>query len=243
MSTRTRWLLCVLATSSSLVTARMAQAATPDHSLAGRVHLSAAASQRVPADVFQADLATSSSGEDLQRLTAQVAAVERRALASAQAAGVQAHTTGFSTSVRERKIGQTEQADGWTVQATWQIQSGHADKLSHALAHLGQSVQIQGLSAHVSSRLRRHVQDALLAQAIARFRAKASRITQAFGDAHYTLQDVRVQEGDASPPPRPVFFAAMALSAQEAPPQLAVQPQGDRVQVQVMGTVELHGTP
>lgn len=76
------------------------------------------------------------------------------------------------------------------------------------------------------------------AQAIARFRDKASEIAKSFGFAGYSLREVAVSANDQGPQPMPRMLAMEARAAMADAP-LPVAAGRATVTVNVSGTVQL----
>jgi predicted secreted protein len=98
-----------------------------------------------------------------------------------------------------------------------------------------QTMQIAGVSYTLSREAREKVEADVAAQAITRYKAKATEMARQFGYAGYTIREVSVSTDQ--PPHVPVLMRAQAMSAQED--ALPVEPGRGSVTATVSGSVQM----
>lgn len=115
------------------------------------------------------------------------------------------------------------------------LESRDPKALSALLGRLQEKLQLQSLRFSVSPDRRRSVEDEIIDEALAAFRARAVRVRDKLGARSYELVEVRIDSGASGPPPMPMRTMAVA-EARSAP---ALEGGSSRITVQVHGTIEL----
>lgn len=204
----------------------------------GVLSLTASASVEVTKDVLSVTFSTTKEGPDANAVQAQLKQALDAALAEAKKAArpgqVEVQTGAFSLFPRYTNKGGI---NGW--QGTAEVIVDGRD-----MAAIGQlSGRIATMTvARVAYRLSREatqkVEGDIAAEAIAKYRAKATEYAKQFGYAGYSIREVNVTTSEPQGGPQPMFRAqASAMSAQgEA---LSVEPGKAQVTAQVSGTVQM----
>lgn len=202
------------------------------------VHLSARADAEVPLDTLRIVFGARHEGPEAAAVQAQVVQALDAALAEARRAArpgaVEVRTGNFSLAPRYVPKGGTS---GWVGSAELIVEGRDSEAIA-ALAGRLQSMSITGTGWSLSGAQRSKTEEALAAQAIADFRAKADRTARLFGFTGWLLREVTVG-ADGPPPgmPRMALSARVASAAMEAP--LPVEAGQATVGVTVQGSIQL----
>jgi len=201
------------------------------------VNLSASASVEVAQDLLTVVFSARREGPEAGPVQAQLKQALDAALAEARRAArpgeLDVRTGGFSLNPRYAPKGGTS---GWTGQAEL-IVSGRDTAAVAALTGRIQTMTIQRVGWSLSREAREKVEDAVAAEAVAAFRAKADRTARQFGFTGWLLREVNLG-GDA---PRP-YAAPMAMAragAAEMDAPLPVEAGTATVSASVSGSVQL----
>lgn len=128
---------------------------------------------------------------------------------------------------------------GWRGRAEIRIESRDFDAASALIGKLQSSMQLGGMNFSVSPEARRAVENELIAEAIAAFKARADIVRNALGGKGYKLQRLDVTSGH--PPPRPLHAmqqrAAAARAQEVAAPDL--EAGVSQVTVTARGAIEV----
>jgi len=200
------------------------------------VQLSATAALEVQQDWLTLTLSTSRDGSDAQAVQAQLKAALDSALvearSNAESDALQVRTGQFSLVPRRGREGRI---DGWQGVAELLLEGRDIARIS-AVAGRIQSLTV----AHAAFSLSRGQQAALesqvQAQAIERFKLRATEVARAFGFASYTLREVAVSSSEPNPSRPRLLAMAAPVAAQAAVP---VEAGKATVQVTVNGSVQL----
>ncbi|MEP7303469.1 MAG: SIMPL domain-containing protein [Caldimonas sp.] len=226
------------ATGAALVlfatSAALADSAPPQ----GVLSLTASASVEVTKDLLSVTFSTTREGSDANAVQAQLKQALDSGLAEAKKAArpgqVDVQTGTFSLYPRYAAKGGI---NGW--QGTAEIIVDGRD-----MAAIGQlSGRITTMTvARVAYRLSREanqkVEGEVVAEAVARYRAKAAEYAKQFGYAGYSIREVNVTTTEPQQGPTPMFRAqASAMSAQGD--ALSVEPGKAQVNANVNGTVQM----
>ncbi|HEY9447869.1 MAG TPA: SIMPL domain-containing protein [Burkholderiales bacterium] len=219
--------LCVIA----LPTLAQAEPALPR---AGVLTLEAQAGNEVPYDVAAITLVAESEGKDPAELAQRINRTLDETMKEAKAdAKVTARSGGYRTSPTTDRDGRIST---WRARGELILESRDFKALSTLAGKLSSRMQVAGITFALSPEARQAEEDGLIAQAIARFQARAQIAAKAFGYTRFSLLEVSVQSPNAGPvPPRPMF---KSMAAAEAAP---VPVEGGRttVSVTVSGSVKL----
>jgi predicted secreted protein len=198
-----------------------------------RVHLTGSASGEVANDTLVAVLYVQREGQQAPPLAAEVNTAVAWALEQALALeDVKAQTLGYQT----QPVYQNKRLSGWRVRQSLRLESREPEMLAKLIGALQERMAVQSIGYEVSPALRRQVEDALIVEAIAAFRARAELVSGELGAAGYRLVELDVDGGGPRPVPRRAM-AAMEMRADAAPPALA--PGSRDLSVTVRGSIEL----
>ena len=112
------------------------------------------------------------------------------------------------------------QLQGWRGRGEIRVESRDFEAASGLIGKLQSTMQLSGMQFTVAPESRRAVENELITEAIAAFKARAEIARAALGGRGYKLQNLNVSSGRAVPPPQP-YMAMRAQAAQEvAPPNL-----------------------
>ena len=232
-------ILPLVAAAVAIVTAGLSAARAETPPPQGVLSLTASATVEVTKDVLAITFSTSKEGPDANAVQAQLKQALDAALAEAKKAAkpggqVEVQTGAFSLFPRYTNKGGIS---GW--QGTAEVIVEGRD-----MAAIGQlSGRITTMTvARVAYRLSREanqkVEGEVVADAIARYRAKAGDYARQFGYAGYTIREVNVTTSEPPGGPQPMFRAqASAMSAQGD--ALSVEPGKAQVTATVGGTVQM----
>ena len=227
---------CVLAT--SLPSRAAAQAPIGPKEPEGVVSLNSSATVQVPNDWITVQFTTSKEGTDANAVQAALKDALGTALAQARLVAkadghVEVQGGGFSLQPRFNAKGVV---NGWTGTTSLVVQGRDMGTIAE-LAGRVQSMTVGSLDYSVSRDAREKVEGEVAAQAIARFRAKATEYAKAFGYATFTVRDANVAIDNGQPTPRPFRMkAALVSSAGDSVP---VEAGSGSVTANVNGSVQL----
>jgi predicted secreted protein len=184
----------------------------------GVLNLSASATIEVQKDVLAIAFSTTREGADAQAVQSQLKQALDAALAEARRVAkpgqVEVQTGNFALYPRygnPNKQGQP-MITGWQGSTELMV-SGKDSATIAALAGRIQSLSIARVQWQLSREAREKVEADAAAQAIAKFRAQAAQMSQAFGYKGYTVREVNVNLNDQSAPPQPMMMARAKMSA------------------------------
>jgi len=194
------------------------------------VGLQAQADREVPNDQVLAVVASEEGGRD----PAAIAAVVNRRMTAALAVAreypaVRARSAGYQT-FPVYKDGRIE---SWRVSQQLRLESRDFAAIAELLGKLQRELLVRSLSVGLSTEARRAAEDALVAEAIAAFHARAARVRDALKLSDYRIKHIDV--GASGAPIRPL--AQEGMRAMAAAP--SVEPGTTLVAVSVSGTIEL----
>jgi predicted secreted protein len=203
------------------------------------VSLSATASQDINQDLLVVTLNVMREGTQASEVQGQLKQVLEAALAearkSAQATAMEVRTGAFSMYPRYNNQGKV---NGWQGNAQLVLEGTDMARIAQVAGKLT-ALNVAGVEYGLSRATREASESALLAQAVARYRAKAQDVAKAFGMGSFTLGEVSVQSGEPGFEGRPMpMLKAMRADAAEAAP-LPVAPGKGTVSVTVTGSVVL----
>jgi predicted secreted protein len=97
---------------------------------------------------------------------------------------------------------------------------------------------LRGISFSVSRETQRKLEDELVAEAIAAFRARAALVAKSFGKSSHGLVSVTVGGGGA-PPPMPYVRDMAMMAKAEAAAAPSFEGGTSRLRMDIQGTIEL----
>ena len=204
----------------------------------GVLSLTASASVEVTKDLLSVTFSTTKDGADANAVQAQLKQALDAALAEAKKAArpgqVEVQTGTFSLYPRYAPKGGI---NGW--QGTAQlIVEGRDMAAIGALSGRIASMTIAGVDFRLSREASQKVEGEVTAEAIARYRSKATEYAKQFGYAGYAIREVNVSTGDAQPIAFPKARMTAMASASSGEP-LSVEPGKALVTATVNGSVQM----
>jgi predicted secreted protein len=227
-----RWIAIVAGALAALTPAARAAEDRPDR----RVGFSVESSREVANDWVTAVLSVTHEDPSAAEVAGRINADMAWALGLAKPRqSVRARTGGYTTlPVHDPKRGSVRH---WRGTQELVLEGADVPALTALVGELQSRLQLQSLGFSVSPERRRKVEDELVAEALAAFRARADLVRRAFDAAGYRLVEVHVGTGGGGPPPPRPMLRAMAAEAAMAPP--AVESGTSEITATANGTIEL----
>lgn len=148
---------------------------------------------------------------------------------------VKAKSGGYSTFPVHDDAGRIRR---WQASQQLVLEGSDSAAITRLVGALQARLQLQSFEFSVSEELRRKVQEELVTEALAAFRARAALVAKGLGASGFALDDVSIETGSPGfPVPMMRAEMAMAKSDSVAPP--AVQAGTSRVAVTVNGSIVL----
>jgi predicted secreted protein len=148
---------------------------------------------------------------------------------------VKAKSGGYSTYPVHDDAGRIRR---WSASQQLVLEGSDSAAMTALVGKLQARLQLQSFQFSVSEERRRKVQEELVTEALAAFRARAALVAKGLGASGFSLDDVSVETGSPGfPAPMMRAEMAMAKSDMGAPP--AVEAGTSRVVVSVQGSVVL----
>jgi len=231
-----RLLACVTLTAVSMVRAQ--PAAPPQQPPLDVLTLAASAGVEVPYDIMTLTLSTTREGTDAAALQGQLRQAIDGALTEARKAQrpgqVDVRTGGFSLSPRYGP--KSPNITGWVGQAELVLEGRDMSAIAQLAGRL-HTVTVARVGYSLARETRELVEADAAAQAIAKFRARATDYAKQFGYAGYTVREVNV--GTSEPPGVPPMPRARMMAAAAADESIPVEAGKATVTVQVGGSVQM----
>jgi predicted secreted protein len=139
---------------------------------------------------------------------------------------------------RQQPIYRNQTISSWKVRQSIRLESQDVTALSELVGKLQSRLSVSSLRYTISAEVRREVEDALITQALDRFKRRGKLITRELGRPDYRI--VNIDIATAGGPPAPLQMrtvSAMAESSSVTAPTL--EPGVQSVTVSVSGTIEL----
>jgi predicted secreted protein len=127
---------------------------------------------------------------------------------------------------------------GWRGRAEIRLESKDVQAMGDLIGRLQASMQLGGVRFSVSPELRRQVENELMIEAVAAFRARADIARQALNGGSYKIRRISLNTGGFAPPPVPVA-RAMAPAAADTVVAPNFEAGWTTVQVGASGTIEV----
>jgi predicted secreted protein len=179
-----------------------------------RVSLSVDASQEVDNDLMVAALGIQREGSRAPDLADEVNRAINWALDEAsKLAMVRVQTQSYRTS----PVYRNNTLSGWRVSQSIRLQSRDAAALSGLIARLQERLALQSIGFQVSDEARRKANEALISDALTRFRERAAMITGELDRRSYRIIRIDVDSSGERPVPIARGMAMAAESAMAAP--------------------------
>ncbi|MBL0918185.1 MAG: SIMPL domain-containing protein [Hydrogenophaga sp.] len=202
------------------------------------VNLSASGHLEVPQDWLTVVLHTTKEGADPVAVQNQLKQAVDTALAAAQA---QARPQQLEVRTGNLRLfpryGSNGRISGWQGQAELVIEGRDIARVS-AVAGRIESMTVSSMGFSLSRDARLALESQVQAQAIERFRARATEVAKGFGFSSYTLRDVSVSSADLPERPMPRMMAMEAKAAASDMP-IPTAAGTATVSITVSGAVQL----
>ena len=204
----------------------------------GVVSLTATASVEVSRDLMAVTLSTTREGADARTMQSALKqaldAALQEARGAARAGQIDVRTGNFSMSPRYSPKGAL---NGWQGTAELVIEGRDLSGIGQLAGRI-QSMSIARVAQGLSREQREKAEASVTAQAIARYRAQATEVTQQFGYASYVVREVSVNGNEQGGGPEPMMMRAKVFAAAADAP-LPVEAGQTTVSVTVSGTVQM----
>ena len=202
-----------------------------------RLSLSASASAEVVRDVLGVGFSTTREGVEAAAVQAALKQALDAALAEARKAAkpgqVDVQTGGFS--LYPRHDPKTGKMNGWQGSAELRVEGRDTAAIAQLTGRIS-TLTIASVGYSLSRESREKAEADITAQAIARYRAKASEYAKLFGYGSYVVGEVNIT-GDEASAPQPMM--AMRMKAESADVALPTQAGKATVTVSVNGSIQL----
>jgi predicted secreted protein len=233
---RTRTLLALFALLAVAAGAASAQTLPPPQNV---LNLQTTGTVEVQQDMLQMALTTTRDGTDPSAVQAQLKAALDAALGearrNAQAGQLDVRTGNFALYPRHGRDGKI---NGWTGSAELILEGRDFARITQTAGRI-QTMTLGGVSFGLSREQRARVETEAQAQAIERFKAKATELARAWGFAGYTLREISVNANEPGFAPRMRMMAQDARVGSGAEAAVPVEPGKSAVVVNVSGSVQL----
>jgi predicted secreted protein len=202
--------------------------------------LNATATVEVSRDVMVVNFSTTKEGSDANAVqnglkqALDAALTEARKIAKPGQVDLQAG--GFSLSPR---YGNKGTVNGWQGSTELVVKGKDMEAIAQLVGRIN-SMTVASLGYEVSREAREKVEGEVTAQAIARFRAKATDMAQKFGHASFTIREVNVSTNEPQGRGR-TFARADMSSAMKSDDSMPVEAGKGSVTAQVNGAVVMVG--
>lgn len=200
--------------------------------------LSASGSVEVQQDLLSVTMNTTRDGSDANTVQTQLKQALDTALAEAKKAALpgqlDVRTGNFSLYPRYGKDGKI---NGWQGSTELVLEGKDFARITSTAGKI-QTLTLGHVGFALSREQRAKVEGEAQAQAIERFKAKASEIAKNFGFGSYTLREVAVNANDQGHTPRPRMMAMQAKAEMSDAP-ISVEAGKSTVLVNVSGSVQM----
>jgi len=191
------------------------------------------ASRDVENDLVTAVLATTEEDSNPATLADRINTTMSWALETARSAkGIDVKSGGYNTNPVHDK----NRIVRWRGSQSLILESADVEAISKLIGELQNRIQVQSVRFSISPKLRRAVQDELIAEALAAFKARAQIVRTNLDSAGYELVEISINTGGGAPVPMRGY--ARTMKAEVAQP--AFESGTSELSVHVNGTIELH---
>jgi len=209
--------------------------ADPPPNPMNRVSFQVEAQREVPNDWITATIGITDEDTDAARLANRVNTRMAKALATARKQSkVQVESGGYAT----YPIHEDGKLRRWRASQDLVLESADIDAITQLVGELQADLQLRNIGFSVSPAARRQVEDALIAEALAAFEARAEIVRKNLDARSYELVDLSINTSGGQPP-QPMYrdMEARMATAAAAPPAL----EGGKSQITVYanGPIEL----
>lgn len=133
----------------------------------------------------------------------------------------------------------TNQLQGWRGRAELRLETRDFAAGSALIGKLQATLQLAGINFSVSPEARRSVENELIAEAIAAFRARAEIAQKALAGKGFKLQKISISTGSSGPPPRLMLAQARAAPMADGVAPPPAEAGSSIISVNVNGAVEI----
>jgi predicted secreted protein len=205
----------------------------------GVLSINAVATIDVPHDWMSLTLSANREGTDATAVQTQLKQALDAAMGEARKAAkpgqIELQSGPFSVHPRYNSKGQ---ANGWQGRTELTIEGRDMAAIAQLSTRIS-SMTIARVDYSLSREAREKVEGEVSAQAVARFRSRATDLTKQFGYGSYAIREVNVSTDGSAPPPQPYARAMMAGKAEMADSPLATEPGKGTVTANVSGSVQM----
>jgi predicted secreted protein len=202
-----------------------------------QVSFNVAAEREVANDWTTGLIGATASGSDPAELAARVNKQMNAALATAKGAKDVKVTSGAYNTYPE--YGDGNRIVRWQASQDLILESKDVDAVADLVGDLqAQGLLLRSISFSVARETQRKLEDELIAEAIAAFRARAALVAKSFGKASYGLVSVNVG-GGGFPMPIPHMRGKAEMMSADAAIAPSFEGGTSRVRMEVNGTIEL----
>ena len=199
-----------------------------------RVRFSVESTREVENDWIRAVVGITAEDADAAALADSVNRSMAWALEQARA---ESAVTAKSGSYQTHPVHEKGRLRRWRASQTLILEGGESEAMTRLVGALQERLQLHSFGFEVSRELRARVEEELVAEALAAFRARAEQVRLALGAKGYAIDEISIGTRGGSPPP--MRFAQMEgrVRAAAAPP--AVEGGSSRVIVTANGAIVL----
>lgn len=219
---------------AGLLLAGVAGAAGADecHEAGRRVSFRVEASREVTNDRVRAVVAVVAEGADAADLADEVNRTMAWALDRARSAeAVEARSGAYHTS----PVYEDGRLRRWRASQELILESADAEAVTALVGTLQSRLPLRSFEFSVSHARRAEVEEALVAEVLAAFRARAERVREHLGAGGHAIDQLSIETGAQGPP----VMRAMEMRAASAPAPPAVEGGSSRIVVTAHGTIVL----
>jgi predicted secreted protein len=201
-----------------------------------QVDLQAEVSREAPNDLMNASLFAEVSDPSAPKVAGELNRLAAEALKTAGDFKAVKARSGYTQTypVYDR----ANKLTGWRGRTEIRLESKDTQAMAALIGKLQSTLQLGGVSFTVSPDQRRQVENELLTEGVAAFRARADIATKALGGRSYKIRRIGLNTGGFTPGPRPMAAARMAPQAAEVAPPV-FEAGTSMVNVVAAGTVEV----
>jgi len=204
-----------------------------DHTY-NQISLQTSASQDVANDVLVAMLIVQENGHQPAALAERVNKKMADVLAKAdRVKEIDSHTTSYNS----QPLYKNGKINSWQVSQHIKLTSQDFEQLGKLIADVNELARVQSMTFKVSDQQIEQTKEVLTKTAIAKFRTKASLVTEQFGKTNYQLVHVSIDGNHSTPQPMRMERMMMSDAKMTAPP--ATSAGTNKITVNIIGTIEL----
>lgn len=180
-----------------------------------QVELQASVSREVENDLMNATLFVEANDAVASRVADQLNRVAGEAMRVAKAVSVVKARSGNANTwpVYDR----SQKLTGWRGRVELRLESRDTAAMAALIGKLQSTMSLGGVSFSVSRELRTRVEDELIAEAVAAFRARAEIAVKAMGGKGYKVRRLGLNTSGGAPSPRAMMSARGGVSEVAAP--------------------------